>query len=177
MGNLGCSSSPLEVGGDAPYLCGRTMSVNSASRPFRSRPHTKRRGGAASHEPARMSLPDYAIETRGLIKTFPATKTMPEKTALKGVDLAIPRGSIFGLLGPNGAGKSTFINILAGLCQKTSGEVKLWGVDIDQHPAHRPRRHWRSAAGAGRRRLLHPARKPGDTGGALWGGQEGAAHR
>ncbi len=81
-----------------------------------------------------MSLPDYAIEARGLIKTFPATKTMPEKTALKGVDLAVPRGSIFGLLGPNGAGKSTFINILAGLCQKTSGEVKLWGVDIDQHP-------------------------------------------
>ena len=82
-----------------------------------------------------MSLPDYAIEARGLIKTFPATKTMPEKTALKGVDLAVPRGlDLSALLGPNGAGKSTFINILAGLCQKTSGEVKLWGVDIDAHP-------------------------------------------
>ncbi len=81
-----------------------------------------------------MSLPDYAIEARGLVKTYPATKTMPAKTALKGIDLAIPRGSMFGLLGPNGAGKSTFINILAGLCQKTGGTAAIWGVDIDEHP-------------------------------------------
>ena len=81
-----------------------------------------------------MSLPDYAIEARGLVKTYPATKTMPEKTALKGIDLVIPRGSMFGLLGPNGAGKSTFINILAGLCQKTEGKVSIWGTDIDAHP-------------------------------------------
>ena len=81
-----------------------------------------------------MSLPDYAIRATDLVKTYPATKTMPEKTALKGIDLEIPRGSMFGLLGPNGAGKSTFINILAGLCQKTSGKVSIWGVDIDEHP-------------------------------------------
>ena len=81
-----------------------------------------------------MSLPDYAIEARGLVKTYPASRTGPAKTALKGVDLAIPRGSIFGLLGPNGAGKSTFINILAGLVNKSAGEVRIWGVDIDQHP-------------------------------------------
>ena len=81
-----------------------------------------------------MSLPDYAIEARGLVKTYPATKTMPSKTALKGIDLAIPRGSMFGLLGPNGAGKSTFINILAGLCQKSEGEVSIWGINIDDHP-------------------------------------------
>jgi ABC-2 type transport system ATP-binding protein len=81
-----------------------------------------------------MSLPDYAIEARGLVKTYPATKTMPEKTALKGIDLAIPRGSMFGLLGPNGAGKSTFINILAGLCQKSKGDVSIWGIDIEAHP-------------------------------------------
>ena len=62
-----------------------------------------------------MDLPEYAIEAKGLVKTYAATKTTPEMRALKGIDLAIPRGSIFGLLGPNGAGKSTFINILAGL--------------------------------------------------------------
>ena len=83
---------------------------------------------------AGMTLPDYAIEAKGLVKTYAATKTTPEKTALKGIDLAIPRGSMFGLLGPNGAGKSTFINILAGLCQKTQGKVSVWGVDIDEHP-------------------------------------------
>ncbi len=81
-----------------------------------------------------MNLPDYAIEAKGLIKTYPATKTTQEMKALKGIDLQIPRGSIFGLLGPNGAGKSTFINILAGLTKKTSGKVTIWDRDIDERP-------------------------------------------
>jgi ABC-2 type transport system ATP-binding protein len=81
-----------------------------------------------------MTLPDYAIEATGLVKTYPATKTTPEMLALKGLDLKIPRGSIFGLLGPNGAGKSTFINIMAGLTKKTSGKVSIWGRDIDERP-------------------------------------------
>ena len=80
-----------------------------------------------------MDLPDHAIEARGLTKTYAATKTTPQMQALKGIDLAIPRGAIFGLLGPNGAGKSTFINILAGLCKKTAGTVAIWGRDIDHH--------------------------------------------
>ena len=81
-----------------------------------------------------MQLPEYAIEAEGLFKTYPPGKNTPEKQALKGVDLRVRRGSIFGLLGPNGAGKSTFINILAGLTRKTSGTVRLWGLDIDQTP-------------------------------------------
>ncbi len=81
-----------------------------------------------------MDLPEYAIEARGLTKTYAATKTTPEVQALKGIDLAIPRGSVFGLLGPNGAGKSTFINILAGLCNKTAGKVTIWDRDIDERP-------------------------------------------
>jgi ABC-2 type transport system ATP-binding protein len=81
-----------------------------------------------------MTLPDYAIEAENLVKTYPATKTTPEMQAIKGIDLKIPRGSIFGLLGPNGAGKSTFINILAGLTKKTSGTVRIWDRDIDERP-------------------------------------------
>ncbi len=80
------------------------------------------------------SLPDFAIEAQGLVKTYTASPRAPAKTALRRVDLAIPRGSMFGLLGPNGAGKSTFINILAGLVTKTEGQVSVWGMDIDQHP-------------------------------------------
>ena len=80
------------------------------------------------------ALPAFAIEVKGLTKTYAASKKMPAKQALKGIDLAIPRGSIFGLLGPNGAGKSTFINILAGLVNKTSGTASIWGIDIDEHP-------------------------------------------
>lgn len=78
--------------------------------------------------------PDLAIETVGLEKVYAASGKMPEKRALKGIDIQIPRGSIFGLLGPNGAGKSTFINILAGLVTKTAGTARIWGLDIDQHP-------------------------------------------
>ncbi len=75
-----------------------------------------------------------AISARGLQKTYAATRKTPAKEALKGVDLNIPAGSIFGLLGPNGAGKSTFINILAGLVRKTEGAVSVWGFDIDKNP-------------------------------------------
>jgi ABC-2 type transport system ATP-binding protein len=70
-----------------------------------------------------------AIRIEGLRKTYKGGKE-----ALKGVDLAIPKGSVFGLLGPNGAGKSTLINILAGLVTKTAGKVTIWGWDQDINP-------------------------------------------
>lgn len=81
-----------------------------------------------------MDLPDHALEISGLVKIYPAGKATPPKHALKGVDLMVRRGAMFGLLGPNGAGKSTLINILAGLSRKTSGTVKIWGRDIDERP-------------------------------------------
>jgi len=75
-----------------------------------------------------------AIEIRGLVKTYRGSNGQPEKQALKGIDLDIPTGSVFGLLGPNGAGKSTLINILAGLVVKTAGRVRIWGFDQDVNP-------------------------------------------
>lgn len=81
-----------------------------------------------------MTIPDFAIETIDLCKTYHAAGNMPEKLALDNINLKVPRGSIFGLLGPNGAGKSTFINILAGLVTKSSGKVNIWGLDIDSNP-------------------------------------------
>ncbi len=79
-------------------------------------------------------LPAYAIQLKGLRKTYRASGGQPAKQALKGVDLEVPRGAIFGLLGPNGAGKSTLINILAGLVVKSSGSAAVYGIDIDRHP-------------------------------------------
>jgi len=75
-----------------------------------------------------------AIEIAGLQKTYAASGKSEAKEALKGIDLNIPRGSVFGLLGPNGAGKSTLINILAGLVLKCAGSVKIWGFDQDANP-------------------------------------------
>ena len=54
--------------------------------------------------------------------------------ALKDLNLEVNEGEILGLLGPNGAGKSTFINILAGVTDKTSGEVIVWGFNLDKNP-------------------------------------------
>lgn len=75
-----------------------------------------------------------AIEIRGLTKTYGGDGKNPAKQALRGIDLDIPQGSVFGLLGPNGAGKSTLINILAGLVIKTAGRVTIWGFDQDRNP-------------------------------------------
>ena len=77
-----------------------------------------------------LNAPSAAVEITGLVKTYRGRKGMPGKNALKGIDLSIPQGSIFGLLGPNGAGKSTLINILAGLVLKTSGAAKVWGYEV-----------------------------------------------
>jgi len=77
---------------------------------------------------------EKAIEITGLQKTYAATHGAGPKEALKGIDLSIPKGAIFGLLGPNGAGKSTMINIMAGLVIKSAGRVCIWGFDQDVNP-------------------------------------------
>jgi ABC-2 type transport system ATP-binding protein len=76
----------------------------------------------------------FAIQIKNLTKTYKKSGSSPAKEALKGINLEIKKGSIFGLLGPNGAGKSTIINILAGLVNKTSGEVRVAGIDLSENP-------------------------------------------
>lgn len=84
-----------------------------------------------------VSLPELAVSIKGLVKIYAGNKGQrAPKLALDHVDLAIPRGGIFGLLGPNGAGKSTLINILAQLVRKTEGSVKIWNIDLDADPRH-----------------------------------------
>ncbi len=76
-----------------------------------------------------------AISIRNLVKRYaPAGRRQgghEGKLALDDVSFDVPQGQIFGLLGPNGAGKSTLINTLAGLVLKTSGEIDVWGFDLD----------------------------------------------
>ena len=59
------------------------------------------------------------ITTSGIVKRYGST------TALDGVDLDVPAGSVYGLVGPNGAGKTTLLGILAGLRRPTSGEMRI----------------------------------------------------
>ncbi len=68
-----------------------------------------------------------ALSISDLHKTYPKGIK-----ALKGVDLEVREGDFFALLGPNGAGKSTTIGIICSLVNKTSGQVKVFDVDIDQ---------------------------------------------
>ena len=53
--------------------------------------------------------------------------------ALHGIDLEIQHGDFFALLGPNGAGKSTTIGIITSLIKKTSGDISIYGIDIDKN--------------------------------------------
>ena len=65
-----------------------------------------------------------AIEATGLVKSFGATR------AVDGVDLAVPRGSVYGVLGPNGAGKTTTIRMLATLTRPDAGQARVLGHDV-----------------------------------------------
>lgn len=67
---------------------------------------------------------EFVIRTDGLSKSF------GEVQALQGVDLRVPRHSIFGFLGPNGAGKTTLMKVLLGLSRPTSGSGTIFGYDI-----------------------------------------------
>src|SRR5690625_3637389 len=71
-----------------------------------------------------MGVPEIAIETRGLVKTFGSTR------AVDGVDLTVRRGGIYGFLGPNGAGKTTVIRMLATLLRPDAGEARVLGHDV-----------------------------------------------
>lgn len=67
---------------------------------------------------------ELVIETRGL------TKRLGGRNVVNGIDLAVPRGSVFGFLGPNGSGKTTTIRILLGLASATSGDIRVLGEPI-----------------------------------------------
>jgi lantibiotic transport system ATP-binding protein len=90
------------------------------------------------------------LEVRSLSKRYGAVE------ALKGINLTVERGSIYGFIGPNGAGKTTTIRIVAGLVRPSGGEVSLHGVDL---------RRDRLAAARGLRTLVEvPAFYPGLSG-------------
>ena len=72
---------------------------------------------------------DLAIFVEGLTKSFGNVQ------ALRGIDLAVPRGTVLGMLGPNGAGKTTAVRVLTTLLPPDDGRALVNGYDVVRHPA------------------------------------------
>ncbi len=75
-----------------------------------------------------MQSPDTSVQARGLVKRYGAV------TALDGLDLDVPGGTVLGLLGPNGAGKTTAVSILTTLVRADDGSATVAGVDVMSNP-------------------------------------------
>jgi len=83
---------------------------------------------AADLTPARLDGEGAMLELQGVTKRYGGF------TAVRELDLTVPRGKIFGFLGPNGAGKTTTIRMIAGVLLPTSGRILIGGDDLAENP-------------------------------------------
>src|SRR5207247_8562036 len=74
-------------------------------------------------------MSEAVIEAKGLVKKY------GQLEAVRGIDLEVKQGEIFGFLGPNGAGKSTTISMLCTLLKPTAGSASVAGIDVMHDPA------------------------------------------
>ena len=79
-------------------------------------------------------MPKNALTVENLTKIYSNSKSQKQNKALSDLTFGVKQGEVFGLLGPNGAGKTTFLSILGGTVIKTSGQVNVWGFDLDKNP-------------------------------------------
>ena len=75
-----------------------------------------------------------ALTVENLTKIYSNSKSKKENKALNNLTFEVKEGEVFGLLGPNGAGKTTFLSILGGTVIKSSGNVNVWGFDLNKNP-------------------------------------------
>jgi ABC-2 type transport system ATP-binding protein len=85
-------------------------------------------GQRGSADPGRAA----AVEAEGIVKTYSSRAETVE--AVRGVDLRVEAGEVFGFLGPNGAGKSTTVKMLTTLLSITAGRARVAGVDVASEP-------------------------------------------
>lgn len=79
-------------------------------------------------------MSDDVLSLQGVIKRFGGV------TAVDGLDLRVPRGTVFGLMGPNGAGKTTVLNIITGFFAPDEGHIAFDGTNITGTPSHQSAR-------------------------------------
>ena len=95
---------------------------------------------------------ELAIDTKDLAKTY------ADIHAVSGINLTVPRGSIYGFLGRNGAGKTTTIKMLLGLARPTAGSARVFGMDaLDERIAIRQR-----TAFVSEKKILYPSMTPSE---------------
>jgi len=82
--------------------------------------------GTGTASPGGTGGQDAVIELRGFVKHYGSTE------AVRGIDLKVWKGEVFGFLGPNGAGKTTTIRTMLDLIRRTSGEVRVLGMDSEE---------------------------------------------
>ena len=73
-------------------------------------------------------------ETGPVVRCVGVTKRFGDRFAVNGFDLSVERGSCFALLGPNGAGKTTALRMIYGATPPTSGEIRVFGIDVGRNP-------------------------------------------
>lgn len=93
--------------------------------------HSAKPMHAGSLSSASAAASDVVLSCRGIERSFGGLK------ALKGVDLEVRRGQIFGLVGPNGSGKTTMVNVMTGFYPPNAGQVELFGSDITRMAPHK----------------------------------------
>jgi ABC-type multidrug transport system ATPase subunit len=115
----------MTAAGPASSAIGDELRSDSAADPDSSLPDS------SSHDPWRSATSSpsavLAVRTQGLTKRFRSGQV-----AVNGIDLAVPKGSVFGFLGPNGSGKTTTIRMLLGLIRPTAGHSELLGHRIPE---------------------------------------------
>src|SRR5215472_8079950 len=85
---------------------------------------------AALLNPIAMTATESAVTCRNITKEFGTGNT--RLLALRGVDFDAPYGEMTMLVGPSGCGKTTLLSVIAGLLNKTSGQIDVLGTDVDQ---------------------------------------------
>ncbi|NHC14602.1 ABC transporter ATP-binding protein [Motilibacter deserti] len=86
----------------------------------------------AQRRPGESTTASYAVEAEGLVKQYKSRSGTVD--AVRGVDLRVATGEVFGFLGPNGAGKSTTVRMLTTLLSITAGTARVAGVDVAADP-------------------------------------------